>query len=124
MDANAIHIPRLIAIGERFTSAGWRMHPGAAGCGIARVCGTRRAQHMAMHTRVEDQMTRGPKKRPRRRADTPRTPADTPRDAARHRGKPELPNPPRTTTGRWLTTPKFGSAGSGGLELEPGPERD
>lgn len=35
----------------------------------------------------------------------------------------EPPNPPRTTTGVW-TSPKFGSAGSGGAELEPGPERD
>ena len=35
----------------------------------------------------------------------------------------ERPNPPRTTTGGW-TSPKFGSAGSGGAELEPGPERD
>lgn len=35
----------------------------------------------------------------------------------------EAPNPPRTTTGKF-TAPKFGSAGSGGLELEPGPERD
>ncbi len=34
------------------------------------------------------------------------------------------PNPPRTTTGGWFTTPKFGSAGGGGAELEPGPERD
>jgi hypothetical protein len=34
------------------------------------------------------------------------------------------PNPPRTTTDGWLTTPKFGSAGSGGAELDPGPERD
>lgn len=34
------------------------------------------------------------------------------------------PNPPRTTSFGWLTTPKFGSAGSGGFELEPGPERD
>ncbi len=34
------------------------------------------------------------------------------------------PNPPRTTVGGWFTTPKFGSAGSGGAELEPGPERD
>lgn len=33
------------------------------------------------------------------------------------------PNPPRTTTGVW-TSPKFGSAGSGGAELEPGPEKD
>jgi hypothetical protein len=33
------------------------------------------------------------------------------------------PNPPHTTTGK-ITAPKFGSAGSGGAELEPGPERD
>lgn len=33
------------------------------------------------------------------------------------------PNPPRTTDGG-ITAPKFGSAGSGGAELEPGPERD
>ncbi|MDQ6737409.1 MAG: hypothetical protein M3Z30_06890 [Gemmatimonadota bacterium] len=33
------------------------------------------------------------------------------------------PNPPRTTK-HGLTSPKFGSAGSGGAELEPGPERD
>ena len=32
-------------------------------------------------------------------------------------------NPPRTTSGG-ITAPKFGSAGSGGAELEPGPERD
>ena len=35
----------------------------------------------------------------------------------------ERPNPPRTTKG-FMTAPKFGSAGSGGAELEPGPERD
>ena len=33
-------------------------------------------------------------------------------------------DPPRTTTFGWLTAPKFGAAGSGGAELEPGPERD
>ena len=33
------------------------------------------------------------------------------------------PNPPRTTAGGWAS-PKFGSSGSGGAELEPGPERD
>ena len=43
------------------------------------------------------------------------------------RDRPDLadavePNPPRTTTKR-MTSPKFGSAGSGGAELEPGPER-
>ena len=32
-------------------------------------------------------------------------------------------NPPRTTKGKW-TAPKFGSAGSGGAEFEPGPEKD
>ena len=32
-------------------------------------------------------------------------------------------NPPRTTSGK-ITAPKFGSAGSGGAELEPGPEKD
>ena len=34
------------------------------------------------------------------------------------------PNPPRTTTGKWFTTPKFGSAGSGGFEIEPGLDKD
>ena len=33
------------------------------------------------------------------------------------------PNPPHTTTGKF-TAPKFGSAGSGGLELEPGLDVD
>ena len=32
-------------------------------------------------------------------------------------------DPPRTTEG-WLTTPKFGAAGSGGAEYEPGEEKD
>lgn len=35
----------------------------------------------------------------------------------------EEPNPPRTTNG-WFTAPKFGAAGSGGAEIEPGPEKD
>jgi hypothetical protein len=34
------------------------------------------------------------------------------------------PNPPRTTSGKFFTTPKFGSAGSGGLEIEPGLDTD
>jgi hypothetical protein len=34
-----------------------------------------------------------------------------------------VPNPPRTTKG-WFTAPKFGSASSGGGEIEPGPEKD
>jgi hypothetical protein len=42
------------------------------------------------------------------------TPTADPRDE---------PNTPRTTTGK-MTAPKFGSAGSGGAELEPGPEKD
>ena len=36
---------------------------------------------------------------------------------------PEEPNPPRTTSG-FFTAPKFGAAGSGGLEIEPGLEKD
>jgi hypothetical protein len=43
--------------------------------------------------------------------------------AAKRVVKP-MAEPPRTTTGKWFTAPKFGSAGSGGAELEPGPERD
>jgi hypothetical protein len=33
------------------------------------------------------------------------------------------PNPPRTVTDG-IAAPKFGSAGSGGAEIEPGPEAD
>ena len=33
------------------------------------------------------------------------------------------PNPPFTTK-HGITSPKFGSAGSGGAEYEPGPEKD
>jgi hypothetical protein len=59
------------------------------------------------------------------------TPADSPDEAegGAHtpnpdsRGKVANPNPPRTTLDG-ITSPKFGSAGSGGAELEPGPERD
>ena len=34
------------------------------------------------------------------------------------------PNPPHTTTKKIFTAPKFGSAGSGGLEIEPGLDVD
>ena len=34
------------------------------------------------------------------------------------------PNPPHTTTGKFFTAPKFGAAGSGGLEIEPGLDVD
>jgi hypothetical protein len=45
--------------------------------------------------------------------------------SATHGTAPSVtPNPPRTTSFGWFTTPKFGSAGGGGAELEPGPERD
>jgi hypothetical protein len=37
--------------------------------------------------------------------------------------KKKEPNPPHTTTGIF-TAPKFGAAGSGGLEIEPGLEKD
>jgi hypothetical protein len=42
---------------------------------------------------------------------------------ARESEQDDRPNPARTTTGNF-SAPKFGSAGSGGAELEPGPERD
>jgi hypothetical protein len=40
-----------------------------------------------------------------------------------HEPERDEANPPRTTTGI-LTAPKFGSAGSGGAELEPGPGKN
>jgi hypothetical protein len=45
------------------------------------------------------------------------------READQTEDKAIAPNPPRTTAGG-ITAPKFGSAGSGGAELEPGHERD
>lgn len=45
----------------------------------------------------------------------PEKKADEPADV-----EVEEPNPPRTTGGIF-TSPRFGSAGSGGAELEPGP---
>jgi hypothetical protein len=50
-----------------------------------------------------------PDHRPGRRADNPDV-------------RVKEPNAPHTTTDD-VTSPKFGSAGSGGAELEPGPER-
>jgi hypothetical protein len=38
-------------------------------------------------------------------------------------GDKQRPNPPYTTK-HGITAPKFGSAGSGGGEIEPGPEKD
>lgn len=48
---------------------------------------------------------------------------DLDRDRKKADDVARTPNPPRTTKGG-ITAPKFGSAGSGGAELEPGPERD
>ncbi|MFL5618272.1 MAG: hypothetical protein ACJ79A_07755 [Gemmatimonadaceae bacterium] len=61
-----------------------------------------------------------------RNRDAPDVEQDEPLDTAKTTDDAtakDRPNPPRTTTGVW-TSPKFGSAGSGGAELEPGPERD
>jgi len=44
-------------------------------------------------------------------------------ERAEERDRDLQSNPPRTTTGK-MTSPKFGSATSGGGEFEPGPERD
>lgn len=54
---------------------------------------------------------------------TPTTDPETGRDAAGERTDGAEANPPYTTTGK-VSSPKFGSAGSGGAEIEPGPERD
>ena len=70
------------------------------------------------------------------RDDSPDIPTDTDelgpdsaeradRKAKENQGEPDsTANPPRTTTGKNFTAPKFGSAGSGGLELEPGLDKD
>jgi hypothetical protein len=53
--------------------------------------------------------------------------ANKDRETKKARGKHDVEhdeaNPPRTTTGV-VTAPKFGSAGSGGAELEPGPKKN
>ena len=59
----------------------------------------------------------------KRRKKTDEEHAEEQREAEKKKASRSAPNPPRTTT-NGLTAPKFGSAGSGGLELEPGPERD
>ncbi len=56
-------------------------------------------------------------------ADRQTTPHEEPEDSDRRKPEVVPPNPPRTQTGP-IAAPKFGSAGSGGAELEPGPERD
>jgi hypothetical protein len=65
--------------------------------------------------------------------DTDELAADAPRpkrDDARKEPDDEVvdyhpePNPPHTTTGKIFTVPKFGAAGSGGLEIEPGLDVD
>jgi hypothetical protein len=57
--------------------------------------------------------------------DTPSSDAERKKQAARRdkADSREEPNPPHTTTGIF-TAPKFGAAGSGGLEIEPGLEKD
>ena len=57
-------------------------------------------------------------------ADLPRRPEDETGHGI-VRDRPDLESagePPHPTTGK-MTSPKFGSAGSGGAELEPGPDR-
>lgn len=63
--------------------------------------------------------------RPERQADDAAHEAAERDDRADERAEEDVvhPNPPFTTT-RHMTSPKFGSAGSGGAENEPGPERD
>lgn len=48
---------------------------------------------------------------------------ETKKARGKHDAEHDEANPPRTTTG-FVTAPKFGSAGSGGAELEPGPKKN
>jgi hypothetical protein len=59
---------------------------------------------------------------PKQAIDT-RAPAE-PMGTERARTRPANPEPPFTVTGDNFAAPKFGSAGSGGAEYEPGPKRD
>ncbi len=52
-----------------------------------------------------------------------KTERETKKARGKHEDKHDEANPPRTTTG-FVTAPKFGSAGSGGAELEPGPKKN
>jgi hypothetical protein len=56
-------------------------------------------------------------------ANDSRAPAE-PMGTERARHEPTKENPPRTVSGDKFAAPKFGSAGAGGAEYEPGPERD
>ena len=64
---------------------------------------------------------------PLRKAKVEEPPRDNPDEELSDVSREEDPNyrgnPPRTSKGNF-TAPKFGSAGSGGAEFEPGPERD
>lgn len=62
-------------------------------------------------------------KRKPRSDKTVRTEEDSEREARERAERSRRQNPPFTTTGK-VSAPKFGSAGSGGAEIEPGPERD
>lgn len=84
------------------------------------------AHHHEDPTRVESQSERAERDRANRdrRELTPEELQSQARRAAETPATGDAnQNPPRTTTDG-LTAPKFGSAGSGGAELEPGPERD
>lgn len=81
---------------------------------------------MAHHddpTRVESDAER--KERERANHDRRELTKEDQEARARRAASGEVPdsNPPRTTKDG-ITAPKFGSAGSGGLEYEPGPEKD
>ena len=73
-------------------------------------------------------MDRNPLRPPNEGAPLDDATGDATRDRANRAGDETVdettePNPPRTTTGP-ITAPKFGSAGSGGAELEPGPPKN
>ncbi len=74
-------------------------------------------------TSIRGHMSRQTRKTGASKDDAAETQSST-KEAADESSEAIAPNPPRTTLFGWFTAPKFGSAGGGGAELDPGPERD
>jgi hypothetical protein len=73
------------------------------------------------HERARREAANPERLEPRER--DPKQEHETKKARGPHDAEHDEANPPRTTTG-FVTAPKFGSAGSGGAELEPGPKKN
>lgn len=87
--------------------------------------GTNSIQEFSMTEDRKDQQTEIPTDSDELAGDTQRSDKSKEKQSARAADPDsrEEPNPPHTTRGIF-TAPKFGAAGSGGLEIEPGLEKD